>query len=364
MEPATLTPYSPKSFSVPIDSLPEAIQSNCELIEDPLDPGNILNTAQVKAQMKAYEAQNKLPLGTPPTLILLDFRTFCYPIHGAVSKWRNMFVQRGQNIPLDPYHAYYLKWLYTLTSMPDELRKFAKQLQGVDNPDFRVVIMDDCPTILANPEHLGMDYPSHLLKSAMGLDKPIYWRHVYEPEYKGGRKSKPDQWQMITSSGYEAAEKLGIPIVKEVFMEADDLIAQYVRDRLSYNISGLAIWTVDTDLLQLVSSDDPCPVVWYNTPYAPYYRDEKTAKEYWLKRWKHQLSHPSEIAAYKAKNGDASDNLPPGTDIGLIDLLQPKHHPTQLHTGALSYPLWDIDKADKLNTTVLAELLINQLGVA
>ena len=355
--------YNPSAILVDLESLPAEVLNHCQIITSSQGEGKCLNTPQIKAAMAEYGA-NKGKLKQPdPTLILLDFRTFAYPIFNAVTKWECLFINACIEQPLDLYHAYYLKWLYVFTQIPDELRRFASQLQGTDDPNYRIVIVDDCPILLTDIEHLGDAYPKPLLERAKQLDKPIYWRHVYEPDYKGGRKSKPETWQMITSSGYEAAEKLGLPIVKESYMEADDIIAQYVRDRESYAISGLAIWTVDTDLLQLVTSDEPTPVVWYNSPFTPYYRDEEIAKQYWLKRWKHKLNHPSEIAAYKAENGDASDNLGPGTDLGLIDLLNPKHYPRDKHSEALSYPLVNVKERDELNRNLLAELLINQLGV-
>lgn len=313
-----------------------------------LDNKYLHNTPKLKAMMLRHQEQGDKE-EPKPLLILLDFRTFCYPINTSIMKWAHSYVANQTEPPLDLYHAYYLKWLYVLTLIPKELRDFASKMQETDKPLYRVVIVDDYPE--RSP---AFEDP----------DKAIYWRHYYEPRYKAGRADKPDTWQTITSSGYEAASKLGLPIVKEPFMEADDLIAQYVRDREKYNLSGVAIWTVDTDLLQLVTSDEPIPVVWYNKPYAPYFRDEQTAIAYWLKRWKHRITKPHEIAQYKAENGDSSDNLKPGTDIGLIDLINPKMLPTSEHRGALSWPMFDQSERDRLHRQVLAEMLINNLSVA
>jgi 5'-3' exonuclease len=211
------------------------------------------------------------------------------------------------------------------------------------------VIVDDWPEVDS-----GFEDP----------DRPIYWRHRYRPDYKGGRKSKPDSWDILTKAGYAAAAALGLPIVRERWMEADDLIAQYVRDREAYDICGLAIWTVDTDLLQLVTSDAPRPVVWYNTPYPPFYRDEYTAVKYWLKRWKSVISHPREIAAYKSKHGDSSDNLPPGTDIGIIDLLNPLEYPKNKYDGALLFPPKVLSEWQQTNKLARVESMLAGLGIA
>jgi hypothetical protein len=341
--------YNPLDNWVSLKDLPDSVKDKVKIYRSTTKQGLVLNTPQIVAEMAAIN-QEPEPQGPAPMLILLDFRTFCYPIALDVEKWENKHVEAGLNLPMGLFDACYLKWIRTLTDSPQELINLASVMQGgTDDPQFQIVIVDDFPdtdTSYSDP------------------DKAIYWRHRHCPDYKAGRKSKPSSWDILTKAGYAAASALNLPIVRERWMEADDLIAQFVRDREAYEISALAIWTVDTDLLQLVTSEAPKPVVWYNTPYPPCYRDEQTAIKYWLKRWRSTISHPREIAAYKAKNGDSSDNLPPGVDIGIIDLFNPLEYPRNKYHGALLYPPKVLSEWKKINQQARIESMIAGLGVA
>ena len=256
---------------------------------------------------------------------------------------------------MDLYTAAYAMWIHTFTGIPSKVATLAQQVQPKTPPEdiqYRMVVCDDFPEF--HPDFEPVD----------GIDKPVYWRHLVVPIYKAGRKPKPEKWSLITRAGYEAAEKLGYPIVREKWMEADDIIAQFVRERSIDKSSAMVIWTVDTDLLQLVDdAEGTCPVVWYNTPYPPYYRDVTVAKAYWLKRWKHRISHPKEIAAYKQEHGDSSDNLLPGSPIGVIDLLEPSEYPLRSYADALLFPSHTAKELSTAHKSAKVELIVNNLPV-
>lgn len=325
-----------------MDSVSPQIVSSLGLTESFSNPGYFIWSPELAAALKP-------PVADDYTLVLLDFRTFCYPLYHNYVAWQNKHETVGLNLPLDPYQALYLSWVHTLTTIPLHIKEFAQKRQRNQNPKFKLVICDDYPEY---DEDFSREHEN----------KPIYWRHRYVPSYKAGRNSKPDEWDQITKAGYEAASKLGIPVCKEPFMEADDIIAQFVRRRAKNQVPTTVIWTVDTDLLQLVSQQFG-EVVWYNTPYPPFFRDFDITKAYWLKRWKRPIDHPSEIALDKSVNGDKSDNLPPGTDIGIIDLLYPKEVPTRDFSDALIYPSKELEPWTQLNQQVKVECMLKGLSV-
>lgn len=263
------------------------------------------------------------PQPKPPHLLLYDLRTFAYPLlalYTEVSK--QQMAGYGATATQTDSGFYTDGWGQYLLATPQPVLAEAQRLQDTQDPAFIRVLVDDCPS-------LHPDYTAD-------PGKAIYWRHLHAPDYKGGRPPKPEGFSLTTSAAYAVAAHLGIPLLKEPYFEADDLVAQCVRERKELGVSGVTIWTVDTDLLQLVTPDSDCPVTWYNTPYAPRFRDYQGTLRYWEKRWKTTLEHPSQIAAFKAEHGDASDNLPPGTDIGLIDLWNPAQLPECRATVAIN----------------------------
>ncbi|NJL72810.1 MAG: hypothetical protein HC888_15240 [Candidatus Competibacteraceae bacterium] len=309
-----------------------------------LNPDLVLENDVLDAALAAYRANPQ----ADPVLLLIDFRTLAYPILSRVSTWE---VFNGTNPNIGLYNAYLLAWMERLTNIPPVLKEFIASRQPTESPEeakVAVVVCDDMPLL-----HLDYHDPN----------KQIYWRHLVVPDYKGGRGPKPTGWSDLISAGYEACQRLGFPFVREPYMEADDLVAQFVRNRRSTGCSGVAIWTVDTDLLQLVTDDEP-PVVWYNSGYPPYYRDTNTTKSYWLKRWKQEIDHPRDIARFKADNGDTSDNLEPGSPIGVIDLINPQQYPEQDHTYAAHTKPYTLASLDKSNDAYRRSILPTGLGLS
>ena len=158
--------------------------------------------------------------------------------------------------------------------------------------------------------------------------KPVYWRHVEALRtsapftYKDGRKNKSNRWYRTNDLGARICKHSCIPILKERWFEADDVIG-YLASTAPEHIKKLGIYTVDSDLLQLVD-EEPGTVFWYNVNrHEPRLRWAQESLEYWQRREKVLLNNVREIVQHKATHGDRSDSIPPNTDAGFIDLLNP-----------------------------------------
>lgn len=268
-------------------------------------------------------------------LWLIDFRVLCHTIARAHCDRTDLGFHEG----LSALEFAELSWHVAFNYLPARVQETAGRL-GVTH--WRPVVCDDYP--VQNP----------------GDDAPKYWRHGIVPSYKGGRRPKPESWNAVTLAGYLVAENQGIPVVSSPTFEADDVIARYVRDRANYPTVGLVgIWSVDTDLTQLVT-DEGVPVIWYDAgPWEPLYRDVEGVREHWLRRYKHLIASPKEIADYKAQHGDPSDNLPAGTDLGVISLWDPIRTPPGSGAWALKeYPPRPIKSAQGLFDEASLEAMI------
>lgn len=239
--------------------------------------------------------------GPAKFLWLVDFRTHAYPVVAALDK----ATQAGLSLETDLREAAEILWALRLSLFPKEVEAFASRC-GVSPAQVVPVICDDFPV-------KGKDF-----------DRPVYWRAAYYPKYKEGRKPKPSGWSMVTKAGYSVAEKFGIPVLRQAYFEADDLIAACVRDHKKLGFSGAGVFTVDTDLLQLVTSH----VCWYNVLDYKRFRDLPLSLDYWLKRHKRQINSPRDIPVDKQVFGDKSDNIDKGeAPLGIIDLWDPIKRP-------------------------------------
>lgn len=162
-----------------------------------------------------------------------------------------------------------------------------------------------------------------------GTEDYPYWRKSIYPEYKAGRRPKSDLFYRIVEYGIQTIEKINIDYYNIPTFEADDLAGHMVKIKRLYQSfdpnSPLAnrifyLLTVDSDWLQLTGEG----VFWINTgPWEPILRGAPETIEWTKKRLKRDISHPQEIVAIKSIQGDKSDNLPPGCDPYLIDLVNP-----------------------------------------
>lgn len=260
--------------------------------------GFILETIGLKNWVKSQREQQ-----VPVNVWAIDLRTLAHPIARELES----------QDPFSNELAFLsMAWGIRLTKVFDQAKATMKAATGSQDPELRIVLCDDYPDLL------GYEDPAN-----PGTEKQGYWRHKIYPGYKAGRKPKPKSWNTVTKVCYQTAMELGIPVLREPYFEADDILAHLARHRTSYPIASLGIWTVDTDLLQLVTDSSP-QVYWYNVLKNDRYRDEAGTLAYWLKRHKTEIQHPTDIITQKAVKGDPSDALPPGTDPGLLDLWTPK----------------------------------------
>lgn len=156
----------------------------------------------------------------------------------------------------------------------------------------------------------------------LALDTKVdgaYWRHNYlKPhgiKYKDGRKEKRKEWFTVAKAYLEAAASISIPIVGFPGYEADDVAALICQ--LTDNVD---LYTVDTDWMQLINPRRG--IRWLNTArWKPRLRDNIDAINDWGKLG--NLSRATDIINVKVKEGDKSDNLPPGSPREVIDLINP-----------------------------------------
>jgi hypothetical protein len=96
--------YNPLDNWVSLKDLPDSVKDNVQIYRSSTKQGMVLNTPQIIAEMLAA-AQQPEPQGPAPMLILLDFRTFCYPIALDVEKWEKRHLEAGLNLPMGLFDA-------------------------------------------------------------------------------------------------------------------------------------------------------------------------------------------------------------------------------------------------------------------
>lgn len=210
-------------------------------------------------------------------------------------------------------------------------------------PEERAQYLKSCWAVLANRGPNAVPYQDHLavFVDDNGSTTP-YWRKVLYPEYKAGRKQKPDQFLSVAQIGldYICNPKSPFHYFTLPGYEADDFAGSlvYIKRLCQHLPTGhgdpivdlianreLWLYTVDSDWLQLVGQG----VTWYNSgPWEPRVRGVSEACEWAKKRLKVTISHPESIVDVKMVQGDKSDNLPPGSPRYMIDLMNqhPEHH--------------------------------------
>lgn len=141
--------------------------------------------------------------------------------------------------------------------------------------------------------------------------------------YKGGRGLPTYHMQVIRKAGADTLRAIGAPVLKTLGFEADDQASLLVRvNRASEAPQDLVLLTIDTDWMGLIDHG----IDWVCTKgYEPRVRKIGDGSvNTWANRvLKATLGHPRDIWEHKAQFGDSSDNLPPGSPIGVIDLLNP-----------------------------------------
>ena len=160
------------------------------------------------------------------------------------------------------------------------------------------------------------------------LDSKPYWRSIYEPEYKAHRGISPINRTIIKLT----------KIVEENFyslrflsFEADDIAGKIVSDYGKNN--KIVLVSTDSDWHGLVNEN----VCIYNPIYPPMHRTITETFAWLLGKVNKSTNYvkqrfivppimqykPRIIWDFKSLQGDSTDNLNPGTALGLIDLLDP-----------------------------------------
>lgn len=159
--------------------------------------------------------------------------------------------------------------------------------------------------------------------------------------YKGGRKKPTAGFTKLKKDVYKVLADKGLTLLSLPTFEADDMAASVVklnRERLAdgrhHNIT---LATIDNDWLGLLGPE----VRWFDTKgYYPRLRNSLETVNVWARR-KHNrdykgrktppvfqpLTSYEEIWTRKVAEGDRSDNLPPGSPLGVIHLLEPAKRP-------------------------------------
>lgn len=164
-----------------------------------------------------------------------------------------------------------------------------------------------------------------------------YWRSIYFPEYKGHRGSKPESFIKGKELFFAWAKARNVPLLGYPSYEADDIAASIVRLlSKSVNPTDLRTFlvTVDSDWQGLIHDDR----FTFFTPYGePHLRSKDMIWQWLYGKWLKQPKKTQALWAmpglttfksehiwhWKAAIGDRSDNLPPNTPLGLIDLFNP-----------------------------------------
>lgn len=153
-------------------------------------------------------------------------------------------------------------------------------------------------------------------------DKTLpYWRKSLYSPYKDGRSKSPI-FDDIKTQCLKILRKLPYPFLSYPTQESDDIIAGLTRIKPAD--ASLVIATIDSDLIGLV--DEARDVSWFSLSdrWLPRYRNNiRVINEWALKRHSILLEHPTDLWKFKQDTGDASDNLPPGTPVYMIDLFNP-----------------------------------------
>ena len=129
------------------------------------------------------------------------------------------------------------------------------------------------------------------------------FRHKMYSDYKANRPPMPDDLQVQIEPLHELIDALGIPLLSESGVEADDVIGTLANTAITQNHRVL-ISTGDKDMAQLVNKD----VVLINT-MSNALTDVNGVKE------KFGVT-PEQIIDYLALMGDKSDNIPGVPGVG------------------------------------------------
>lgn len=149
---------------------------------------------------------------------------------------------------------------------------------------------------------LQADYPQSQLIAIFDA-KGKNFRHEIYDQYKANRPPMPDELRSQIDYVHQAIKALGIPLVIEPGVEADDVIGTYARQAEQQNTEVL-IASSDKDLAQVVSAS----VRMVDTMKKVTLDEAGVLEKFGVR--------PDQIIDYLALMGDSSDNVPGVPKVG------------------------------------------------
>ena len=155
--------------------------------------------------------------------------------------------------------------------------------------------------------YMEEERPTHLL-AAFDRKEPTF-RHLKYKEYKGTRKPMPEELREQVPLMKEALSSMGIPVVTQVGIEADDILGTIGREAEKEEFS-VVIVSGDRDLLQLATDHTKIKI--------PKTKAGGTVTEDYYAADVEELYGvtPTEFIDMKGLMGDTSDNIPGVPGIG------------------------------------------------
>jgi DNA polymerase-1 len=129
------------------------------------------------------------------------------------------------------------------------------------------------------------------------------FRHTLYPEYKANRAAMPDELRVQIAPLFDVIKAMGLPLVVQDGVEADDVIGTLAVYAEKHGISTL-ISTMDKDMAQLVNQH----VTLINTMSDRTLDPNSVVEKFGVK--------PNQIIDYLALMGDTSDNVPGIPKVG------------------------------------------------
>lgn len=135
-------------------------------------------------------------------------------------------------------------------------------------------------------------------------------RHEIESTYKANRPPIPEDLKLQINALVDFIPLLGIPCLQKSGYEADDIIAQLVRESKKKNDVEILIFSSDKDLMQLVGENTYVMLGDRQNRHYIKMNDDKVKEKYGV--------IPQKIADYLALVGDSSDNVAGVRGVGKV----------------------------------------------
>lgn len=171
------------------------------------------------------------------------------------------------------------------------------------------------------PLHNSKGYPTgaiygvlNMVMSTIKLLKPDYMVVVFDSkgktfreeifsDYKANREAMPDDLQKQFEPLLTGLKGMGIPVIMQSGVEADDIIGTIVRNKYEIDLD-IVISTMDKDMAQLVTDS----ITLLNTMKNTSMNIEGVKRKFGV--------YPYQIIDYLALMGDVSDNIPGIPGVG------------------------------------------------